>query len=278
MARRRSRGDDDDDTLERSHRAKRVKGGEKREAKKEPSTEATVVDEATKIERLGAKKEQKKLKAQGGEKGEAKEEPTTEATVVGEATKIERLRAKKERKKLKAQERLQERLSHRAKRVKGGEEGEAKEELSTKATAVDEATKIERLRAKKEQKKLKAQERPKEPKKETPKSDTVTCRKGVSYRDIVIGRGPVVKSRGKVRVEYTLRKHHETGNIIDSSDNFGFQLGKGEVIEGWDIGFKGMRQGGVRHLWIPPEAGYAQKDIGAGKGGILFFKVMLLGC
>ena len=88
----------------------------------------------------------------------------------------------------------------------------------------------------------------------------------------------MVQDRKKIYVKYTLRKLNETGKIIDSSEQFGFRIGKGEVIEGWDIGLEGMKQGGIRHLTIPPEAGYGTKDIGAGKGGILFFKVTLLGC
>ena len=47
-------------------------------------------------------------------------------------------------------------------------------------------------------------------------------------------------SRKKIRVSYTLRsKSHTSGKIIDSSHNFGFRVGKGEVIKGWDIGLEG---------------------------------------
>ena len=108
--------------------------------------------------------------------------------------------------------------------------------------------------------------------------EVVSCRKGVQYQDIVLGKGPMVQDRKKIHVKYTLRKQSATGKILDSSDMFGFRIGKGEVIQGWDIGLEGMKQGGIRHLLIPPEAGYGQKDIGAGKGGMLFFKVTLLAC
>lgn len=103
-------------------------------------------------------------------------------------------------------------------------------------------------------------------------------RKGVKYLDIIVGNGPHVRDRKKVRVKYTLRSKSKAGKVLDSSDNFGFRLGKGEVIEGWDIGLEGMRQGGLRHLVIPPEAGYGRKDIGAGPGADLYFEITLLSC
>merc|ERR1712238_337062 len=65
---------------------------------------------------------------------------------------------------------------------------------------------------------------------------------------------------------------------IDSSNNFTFVVGKGEVIQGWDIGLVGMRVGGRRKLTVPPKAGYGAKDIGGGCGAELFFDITLLSC
>ena len=102
--------------------------------------------------------------------------------------------------------------------------------------------------------------------------------KGVRSQDLIVGKGKMVEDRKKVRVSYVLRaKSHTTGKIIDSSHNFGFRLGRGEVIKGWDIGLEGMRVGGTRRLVVPPEAGYGRsKDVGAGKGAELFFQIELL--
>lgn len=175
----------------------------------------------------------------------------------------------------------------------GEEHGSSRVDLSD-TPKVDMDTKINKLRLKKqerkERKKAKAQERAHQDKvriqeraeiskpEASPQYDVVTCRKGVQYQDILLGKGPVLQDRQKCHVKYTLRKANAKGKIIDASNDFGFRVGKGEVIEGWDIGMGGMRQGGKRHLFIPPEAGYGNRDIGAGKGGLLFFEVSLLSC
>ena len=104
-----------------------------------------------------------------------------------------------------------------------------------------------------------------------------TLRKGVQRLDVVVGKGPFVQDRKKCRVSYVLRaKKHISGKILDSSTNFGFRPGKGEVIQGWDIGIDGMRVGGIRRLNVPKEAGYGDKDIGAGRGADLFFQLELI--
>ena len=46
---------------------------------------------------------------------------------------------------------------------------------------------------------------------------------------------------------------------------FTFQLGVGQVIEGWDKGCIGMKVGGRRKLVIPPDMAYGEQ----GAGGII---------
>lgn len=64
--------------------------------------------------------------------------------------------------------------------------------------------------------------------------------------------------RVQVFVKYTGRLAHNN-QIFDSNITgkraFMFQLGKGEVVKGWDEGVTGMRVGGKRKLAIPPNQG-----------------------
>ncbi|KAL7462105.1 hypothetical protein ACHAXS_002503 [Conticribra weissflogii] len=97
------------------------------------------------------------------------------------------------------------------------------------------------------------------------------------YQDLHIGRGPCIRHRKNVTVSYTLRaKSHSMGKVLDAGKSFSFRFGKGEVIKGWDVGLDGMRVGGVRRLIVKSGMGYGKRDVGAGRGGDLFFEVELL--
>ncbi|HSX06876.1 MAG TPA: FKBP-type peptidyl-prolyl cis-trans isomerase [Candidatus Saccharimonadia bacterium] len=58
---------------------------------------------------------------------------------------------------------------------------------------------------------------------------------------------------------------------------FGFTLGKGQVIEGWDKGLVGMKVGSIRRLVIPAAEGYgSQAQSGIPANSDLVFVVKLL--
>ena len=112
-----------------------------------------------------------------------------------------------------------------------------------------------------------------------------TTASGMQYLDTEIGSGTEASAGQDVSVHYTgwLYVNGVQGAKFDSSRDrnspFGFSLGAGMVIRGWDEGVAGMKVGGQRTLIIPPELGYGAR----GAGGVippnatLKFDVELLG-
>jgi FKBP-type peptidyl-prolyl cis-trans isomerase FkpA len=82
--------------------------------------------------------------------------------------------------------------------------------------------------------------------------------------DIRPGAGTEAVAGSTITVNYTGWYYDATkagfkGLQFDSSvgrETFSFVLGAGQVIEGWDRGLVGMREGGLRRLVIPPSLGY----------------------
>lgn len=103
----------------------------------------------------------------------------------------------------------------------------------------------------------------------------------LKIEDLKVGTGAEAVAGKKITVNYTGTLID--GTKFDSSLNpgrtpFEFNLGAGQVIEGWDKGFAGMKVGGKRRLTIPSSMGYGSQ----GAGGIippnatLIFEVELL--
>ena len=86
---------------------------------------------------------------------------------------------------------------------------------------------------------------------------------GLQYEDVVVGSGKMAEPGMNVSVHYTGWLNDEAKTKFDSSVDrgqpFQFQLGAGQVIQGWDEGVKGMRIGGKRKLTIPPDLGYGAR-------------------
>jgi peptidylprolyl isomerase len=86
--------------------------------------------------------------------------------------------------------------------------------------------------------------------------------------DLVVGDGDEATKGSKVAVHYA-GVAFSTGDEFDASWNrgepFKFQLGKGNVIPGWDAGVVGMRVGGRRKLTIPSAMAYGAR----GAGGVI---------
>jgi FKBP-type peptidyl-prolyl cis-trans isomerase len=93
-------------------------------------------------------------------------------------------------------------------------------------------------------------------------------------KDSKVGEGKVAEKGKAVSVHYTgwlydPKAPEQKGKKFDSSLDqgvpFGFILGAGKVIKGWDEGVVGMKEGGKRTLVIPASLGYGER----GAGGVI---------
>ena len=100
-------------------------------------------------------------------------------------------------------------------------------------------------------------------------------------KDTKVGEGKAAEKGKAVLVNYTgwlydPKAPGQKGAKFDSSEGrptpFGFVVGAGRVIKGWDEGIPGMKEGGKRTLIIPPTMGYGDK----GAGGVIPPKATLL--
>ena len=106
-------------------------------------------------------------------------------------------------------------------------------------------------------------------------------------KDVKVGDGDEAARGDMISVHYTgwlydQSATHHKGKKFDSSRDrgqpFGFKLGAGRVIDGWDQGVVGMKVGGQRTLTIPSSLGYGARGAG-GKippNATLVFDVELL--
>jgi FKBP-type peptidyl-prolyl cis-trans isomerase len=97
-------------------------------------------------------------------------------------------------------------------------------------------------------------------------ADEVVCARepteideGLEVQDGTCGEGEPAGRGDLLSVKY---EGSIDGKVFErTSDPFRFRLGMGEVIEGWDEGMRGMQEGGVRTLTIPPELGYGSTGL-----------------
>ncbi|MGQ0442562.1 MAG: FKBP-type peptidyl-prolyl cis-trans isomerase [Methylophilaceae bacterium] len=99
--------------------------------------------------------------------------------------------------------------------------------------------------------------------------------------DTVVGAGREAEPGFSVTVHYTGwlydaaasdKKGKKFDSSLDRKEPFKFDLGAGQVIQGWDEGFAGMKIGGKRTLIIPAEMGYGAR----GAGGVIPPNVALI--
>ena len=92
--------------------------------------------------------------------------------------------------------------------------------------------------------------------------------------DTQVGTGREAEPGFNISVHYTGwlydekaadKKGQKFDSSVDRNQPFDFALGAGQVIQGWDEGFAGMKVGGKRTLIIPSEMGYGAR----GAGGVI---------
>lgn len=107
-------------------------------------------------------------------------------------------------------------------------------------------------------------------------SPSLTSKIGATVKELkkidkIQGTGAEALPRKAVFVHYTGWLYDPStadgkGAKFDSSAErrvpFGFVLGVGKVIKGWDEGLVGMKVGGTRTLVIPPDMAYGERGAG----------------
>lgn len=95
-------------------------------------------------------------------------------------------------------------------------------------------------------------------------TDTAEQANTVQGQDVKVGNGLEAKPGDTVSVLYEGR--FTDGTVFDSSAARGnqpltFVLGSPQLIAGFQIGVRGMKEGGERLLAIPPSLGYGGEDV-----------------
>ncbi len=83
--------------------------------------------------------------------------------------------------------------------------------------------------------------------------------------DSKVGTGPEVKNGDTISVHYmgALKDGTRFDDSTLRGTPFTFTVGAGSVIEAWDKGVVGMREGGERVLVVPPSMAYGERGLGA---------------
>jgi len=115
----------------------------------------------------------------------------------------------------------------------------------------------------------------------TTSMDTTENNGQLMATDEVVGTGATAEAGDTVTVQYV--GSLTDGTVFDASKNHGdqgftFTLGAGQVIQGWDIGVAGMKEGGKRKLVIPAALAYGDQAVGnvIPAGSTLVFEVELV--
>ena len=121
----------------------------------------------------------------------------------------------------------------------------------------------------------------KNPKKTIPRNTPIKSSepaKGVKVDVMQEGQGPEAKSGSHVKVHYTawLVDGKKVDSSYDKNEIFSFQMGRNQVIPGWEAGMLGMKQGEKRKFTIEPSQAYGAKGkANVPPNAIIIFEVEL---
>ncbi|MBX2866794.1 FKBP-type peptidyl-prolyl cis-trans isomerase [Candidatus Kaiserbacteria bacterium] len=82
--------------------------------------------------------------------------------------------------------------------------------------------------------------------------------------EVEVGSGTEVTEGSTVTVHYAgnTQEGVQFDNSYERGEPFTFTLGEGKVIEGWEQGLTGMKEGGRRALVIPARMAYGSRQVG----------------
>ena len=91
--------------------------------------------------------------------------------------------------------------------------------------------------------------------------------KGVKYQEVKAGAGEPAPVGYQVLINYVMRVPggQEFANTVTGDGPQDVRVGTGNLIEGMDLGLKGMRTGEIRRLYIPGDLGF-EKGLPAAPG------------
>jgi FKBP-type peptidyl-prolyl cis-trans isomerase len=97
----------------------------------------------------------------------------------------------------------------------------------------------------------------------------------IKIEELAAGSGDTTAMAGHT-VNLKYKGTFTDGRVFDSGE-FSFQVGSGQVIQGFDMGVTGMKVGGRRKITVPPELGYGVRGLGPIPGNTaLIFELEIL--
>ncbi|MEU5695972.1 FKBP-type peptidyl-prolyl cis-trans isomerase [Actinosynnema sp. NPDC020468] len=99
---------------------------------------------------------------------------------------------------------------------------------------------------------------------------------GLLVKDLTVGTGAEVKQGSSVEVQYVLATFRDRKTREASWDDKPYtvrNVGQASVVQGWNEGLIGLKEGGRRLLVVPPDKGYPEGNGAIQPGETLVFVI-----